>query len=431
MTDLSARLTQMLAATPPVLPADELLRYVARHYEKRDLCLKLWRENGGVPLYLFDEQALLSRAVQFRTAFEAQFPAADFYYAMKSNNHPFLAQSLAAAGFGLDVSSALELQIALDTAAGHIVFSGPGKLDDEHAQAIDRADRVTVLIDSFGELDRLAAMAAARGVCIRAGVRLNPPGPHGWRKFGVGLDRLRSFWETATERPGVQLQGIQFHTSWNMTSIAQTETITALGREIGSWPAELSGRIAFLDIGGGYWPPNGEWLLPEATDGGRIRQLLDGTTPDRSVHFRNPAIGIDEAASCLAKAIRREIFPITQCRVCFEPGRWLSNEAMHIMVSVVDKKEADLVITDAGTNAIGWERFEQDYAPVLNLSQPAMAEQQCHVLGSLCTPHDVWGYSYFGAGIDRGDIPLIPDQGAYTYSLRQHFIKPVPAVVRM
>jgi diaminopimelate decarboxylase len=87
------------------------------------------------------------------------------------------------------------------------------------------------------------------------------------------------------------------------------------------------------------------------------------------------------------------------------------------------------VITDAGTNAVGWERFETDYFPVLNLSRPALSEKPCNVLGSLCTPHDVWGYSYWGEGIEIGDILLIPTQGAYTYSLMQNFIKPLPEVV--
>jgi len=50
------------------------------------------------------------------------------------------------------------------------------------------------------------------------------------------------------------------------------------------------------------------------------------------------------------------------------------------------------------------------------------------VLGSLCTPHDLWGYSYWGSGIEPGDVLLIPCQGAYTYSLRQEFIKPLPEV---
>jgi diaminopimelate decarboxylase len=100
-------------------------------------------------------------------------------------------------------------------------------------------------------------------------------------------------------------------------------------------------------------------------------------------------------------------------------------------MSVIDKKSEDIVITDAGTNAIGWERFESDYFPVINLSQPALIENQCHILGCLCTPHDVWGYSYWGSEIGRGDVLLIPMQGAYTYSLRQNFIKGLPEFVSL
>jgi diaminopimelate decarboxylase len=100
-------------------------------------------------------------------------------------------------------------------------------------------------------------------------------------------------------------------------------------------------------------------------------------------------------------------------------------------MTVVDQKGEDLVITDAGTNAVGWERFETDYFPVLNLTRPALTEKPCYILGSLCTPHDVWGFSYFGRDIRVGDVLMIPTQGAYTYSLRQNFIKPVPEVVIM
>ena len=102
---------------------------------------------------------------------------------------------------------------------------------------------------------------------------------------------------------------------------------------------------------------------------------------------------------------------------------------MHIIIQVIDKKAPDLVITDAGTNAVGWERFETDYFPVINLTRSGTKEKPCHVLGSLCTPHDVWGYAYFGQEIREKDILMIPTQGAYTFSLRQEFIKPLPRVV--
>ena len=100
-------------------------------------------------------------------------------------------------------------------------------------------------------------------------------------------------------------------------------------------------------------------------------------------------------------------------------------------MTVVDVKGGDLAITDAGTNAVGWERFEHDYFPVINLSRPALDERPCLVLGSLCTPHDVWGDGCHGASLEPGDVLLIPDQGAYTYSLRQDFIKPLPGVASL
>ena len=131
----------------------------------------------------------------------------------------------------------------------------------------------------------------------------------------------------------------------------------------------------------------------------------------------------------LSAEIHEHLLPIVPCRICLEPGRWICNDAVQLLISVVDKKAADLVITDAGTNTIGWERFETDYCPILNLTRPSLNEQPCHILGSLCTPHDIWGYMYFGDDIRPGDILFIPAQGAYTYSLRQNFIKPLPAVV--
>ena len=118
-------------------------------------------------------------------------------------------------------------------------------------------------------------------------------------------------------------------------------------------------------------------------------------------------------------------------RIALEPGRWVCNDAVHLLMTVVDKKNGDIVITDAGTNAVGWERFEGDYFPVLNLTRPGPNENSCLILGSLCTPHDIWGAAYFGSGIEPGDVLMIPTQGAYTYSLRQDFIKPIPHVVAL
>ena len=47
------------------------------------------------------------------------------------------------------------------------------------------------------------------------------------------------------------------------------------------------------------------------------------------------------------------------------------------------------------------------------------------VYGSLCTPHDLWGYTCYAAGLAPGDVLLLPAQGSYVQTLAQRFIKPV------
>jgi diaminopimelate decarboxylase len=116
--------------------------------------------------------------------------------------------------------------------------------------------------------------------------------------------------------------------------------------------------------------------------------------------------------------------------VWVEPGRWISTPAMHILLQVIDKKNRGTVITDGGISMLGWERPLSEFIPVVNLSRPSVREIRKNIFGSLCTPDDIWGFSVFAAGIETGDILLIPDQGAYTYSLRQSFIKPRSRVVR-
>jgi diaminopimelate decarboxylase len=282
-------------------------------------------------------------------------------------------------------------------------------------------------MDSFSELGRLEAAAAQRGVSVTAGVRLTA-NPHGlWRKFGIPLVELGRFFDEANKCRHVDLQGLQVHTSWNLDPSAQTDFIRLLGDTLRQLPSSHVSRLRFVDIGGGYWPEQGEWIQAAATPAGTIRGLLaPDEAPSRERYWRR-GTPIEQFAEQLASAVGDHLTDVADVTICLEPGRWLCNDAMHLLMTVVDCKASDLVITDAGANAVGWERFETDFFPVVNLTRPAMTEHPCDIHGCLCTPHDIWGYSYWGQDIAPGDVLVVPSQGAYTYSLRQDFIKPIPA----
>ncbi|MCG6879368.1 MAG: alanine racemase [Deltaproteobacteria bacterium] len=427
-SDLQNDLQSILQQKTPLLPMAELRSFVEHYFSCREKYLRIL-EKYPPPVYILESDVLKEKVRQFQEAFKRVLPEVSFYYAVKSNNNPEVARILLQWNFGLDVSSGLELKMALNLNADDIVFSGPGKTDLELTLATLHAEQVTVLIDSFSELHRLEAIAASRNKRVRAGVRLttNPNGL--WRKFGILPHTLPAFWKEAGQCPHVMLQGLQFHTSWNLSPEAQIDFIKRLGKLLAKEFNPFRKEIVFIDVGGGYWPPQGEWLQAAGTPAGRIRRALGKGADPGANHYRFPATPIESFADQLGVAIEEHLFKSVSCRICLEPGRWICNDVMHLFISVIDKKAPDLVITDAGTNAIGWERFETDYFPILNLTRPILKERACHILGSLCTPHDVWGYSYWGEDIRPGDILMVPMQGAYTYSLRQNFIKPVPPVI--
>jgi len=422
------RAAEILRHQTPRLDRKTIENHVARFLEQSSIFLKA-SENHGSPLYIIDTACLTDRAERFREAFEEHLPRVTPFFAVKSNNHPFIGQTLTKVGFGLDVSSGTELESAIALGASNIIFSGPGKTPSELERAALHSDRVTVLLDSFGELNRIEEAAERRGCTVNAGVRLTTEERGLWRKFGIPLGELPRFFSEARDARHVRLRGLQFHTSWNLNPGNQIAFIERVGRTLRDMKEEFLRQIEFLDIGGGYWPPEGEWLHAESTPEGRLRELLGPEERRVLDHRYFESVPIDVFASRIAEALEQHIFPILDCDVFVEPGRWICNNAMHILLTVVDKKADDLVITDGGTNALGWERFETDYFPVINVTRPSREEIPCLILGSLCTPHDVWGYACFGEGVEEGDVLLIPDQGAYTYSLRQNFIKPLPRVV--
>jgi diaminopimelate decarboxylase len=424
------RAAELLNQQTPQLDKLELKRFVQSFLDRRAVFLRNAHEMGS-PLYLIDTETLTARAKQFKEAFSTVIPDLKVYYALKSNCHPLIATTLINEGIGLDVSSGLELETALDCGAKSIVFSGPGKQPEELELAVKHADSVTVLLDSFSELEKLEEVAARLGVTVTAGVRLTTHESGIWRKFGIPLNHLEGFFKAAEKCRYISLHGLQFHLSWNLNPEPHIVFIARLGAELRGFERRHREKIKFLDIGGGFWPEQGEWLQPAATPQGMLQTALSENPTGPLKHYRRASSSISDFAGHIAQALKKQLPTDMNCTICTEPGRWLCNDTMHILLTVVDRKSSDVVITDGGTNAVGWERFETDYFPVINLSRPSLYEHECLVAGSLCTPHDIWGYSYFGEGIRKGDVLLVPNQGAYTYSLRQQFIKPLPNCIEL
>ena len=393
----------------------DLARVAAQILEKRSALLDLAARHP-TPFYVFDGEALREALASFERAFSAHLPGHQPFYAVKSNHHPLVVEEAARSGYGLDVSSGRELRQALAVPGCPIVFSGPAKSAADLELALEHADRVTVHLDSFRELTRLGAATDATGRSIQAGVRVSTDHHGAWSKFGIPLRDLARFWRAARAHPGIALQGIQFHLSWNRDAAPYLRIIEDLAQTLArDLTAEERAGVTFIDVGGGY--------RPHRLEG----EFVDGEGGDHAYTVK-ASIPLAEYAQAIGAAVERHLAPLVRARYYTEPGRIVSTYAMHIVLGVVDRKADDLVIVDGGINMVGWERYLHIHCPVVNLTRPAMREIQARLGGSLCDCEDLWGFHCYGEALEEGDVLVVPFQGAYTFCVAQDFIRPIPAV---
>lgn len=414
------------------LPVSVLYDYLEGFDKKREVFLNSARD-FHTPQYFYDCQNMIFQIEKFKDSFSRNLPRFQIFYAIKSNCFSGIVNDIAKAGLGLDASSGHELSMALKTDCRKILFTGPGKTDEELDLALNNSGRVTLLIDSFGELGRLSRLSRRMtgiGPPLVVGVRVQGPKKSRWDKFGIPLNDLSSILETIVRLNGIIPGGIQFHSSWNMDPARQISMIKDLGKYLKNMPGHLHGYLKFIDIGGGFWPEQGEFLQPQNTLVGRLALLLGANVKLKRTYYYHPSSRIDSFARGIANALLTQPDPLKHIEVFMEPGRWISNSSMHILLSVMEQKGSEVIITDGGINLLGWERPMTEFIPVINLSKKSLKERRIKIFGPLCTPDDVWGYSVFGGDISPGDVLLIPDQGAYTYSLSQSFIKPIARVIK-
>ena len=411
------------------LKPGELFGIIDRVIERRETYLTI-AEKYGTPHYLVDAPALNAQVSRFNSAFEGAGRPVHTHYAFKANPTLQVVTLIRDAGVAADVSSGIELELALALGFERIVFSGPAKTDDELRLASENADRVTVHIDSFRDLANLDRVARSVGAVVRAGIRLNTTAHGLWTKFGIPLSALPDFLDAAEKTAHVVLEGVQFHLSWNRDASRYLETLALLGPILKAHAPRTKNGWRFVDIGGGFYPEDDEAVYPWMTVENRARALVEGLAegpPDDwdLSYLLQRVTPIEQMASAIIEALKSHLDTSGALELWVEPGRYLANQSVHLLLGVRDVKGEALAITDGGTNLLGWERLESEHCPLINLSRPSREQIRINVYGSLCTPHDIWGYTCYASHLAPGDILMLSAQGSYVQTLAQRFIKPI------
>ena len=326
------------------------------------------------------------------------------HYAMKANPMPAVVQHMAGLVDGIDVASADEMQVALDSGMDreHISFAGPGKSPADLKRAV--AAGITVNLESEQEMERIADAGQALGSRPSVAVRVNPDFQlkssgmkmgGGSQQFGVDAERVPAMLARLGE---LDLDFIGFHIysgSQNLKAEsimeAQVQTFRLAVRLADSAP----GPVRLLNIGGGlgipYFP--GEQPLDPAPVGDNLETLLDACEAD-----------------------------LPGAAVAMEMGRYLVGEAGLYVCRIIDRKESRgqvFLVTDGGLHhhlaASGnfGQIIRKNYPVTIGTRVVGDARETASVVGPLCTPLDLLADRMDLARADVGDLVVVFQSGAY------------------
>lgn len=366
---------------------------------------RLARRVGSTPFFAYDRRLIVERVALLRGLLPARLSLG---YAVKANPMPAVVHLLASLVDSLDVASAYEMRLALDTGAdpSRVSFAGPGKTTAELEQAV--ASGVTIEVESSGEGSRVVAAGEELGIRPRVAVRVNPDfavrgsgmrmggGP---QQFGVDAEQVPQLVRDL-HAAGVDLVGFHvFAGSQNLSAELLMQAQERTVELVLALSADAPQPVRYVNLGGGFGVPYfpHDQPLDIAAVAANLTELVDGR---------------------LAPALPEADFVI-------ELGRYLVAEAGVYVTRVVDRKVSrgsTYLVVDGGMHhqlaASGnlGQVIRRNYPLAVGGRVSAEPEETATVVGCLCTPLDLLGDRVELPRADVGDLVVVFQAGAYGLS---------------
>ena len=392
----------------------------------------------GTPAYVMDEDDFRRRARAFRDEFTAPFErtlaGADVYYAGKA----FLCSAVAAwvmqEGLCLDVCSLGELSVAMRVGfpGNKIGMHGNNKSAEEIRAGLTYGVG-RIVVDSFHEIERVAAIAAELDVVAPVMVRVT-----------VGVEaHTHEFIATAHEdqKFGFSLAGGQAEAAVLAVLAQDRLHLLGLHSHIGSQIFDVSGfEIAARRLV--------ELHVKVATEHGYLMPEMDlGGGYGMSYTSQHTPMTPAELGDQLAGVVRRELKPLADAvpgarvpRISIEPGRSIVGPSTFTLytvgtvkdVQVNDRAQRLYVAVDGGmSDNVRTALYDADYSCTLANRASDAAPRVARVVGKHCESGDIVVMDeYLPADITPGDLVAVPGTGAYCRALSsQYNHTPRPPVI--
>jgi diaminopimelate decarboxylase len=370
----------------------------------------LTERNEPLSAYVYDLEALRRHAAMMINSLPS---GCELFYAIKANSDLPILQTLAPLVHGFEVSSGGELAwVRKNFSTIPIVFSGPGKTDNELTQAVHH-NVAAIHVESLGELQRLACLTKRYGRTIPILLRVNLSlqqlaattlmmggGP---TPFGIPADQLPACLEWLRAHPEIQVQGFHFHLlSHQLDAKAHLQLLDGYLSQAVQWSRDYALPLHHINVGGGI-----------------------------GINYREPDKQFDWALfSSGLKELREKWKSGPSIR--FECGRYITALCGYYAMQVIDIKEAfgrHYVVARGGTH-----QFRTPYAqghshpffvmPVEHwpypFARPLIRKENVSIVGQLCTPKDVIAFDAAIEEVRCNDMLIFPYAGAYAWHISHH-----------
>ncbi|MFE5211022.1 diaminopimelate decarboxylase [Streptomyces sp. NPDC056600] len=360
----------------------------------------------GTPVYVLDEAEVRERCRAYRDS----FPDADILYAAKAFLCRAMIHWMDEEGFGLDVCSAGELELAVTAGfpPERIVLHGNAKSPHDLQSAL-RFGVGRIVIDSPSEIARLAAAVGRHGhqkVMLRVVPGVSAGGHEKIRtgtedqKFGLSISDGYAQHAVARvlDQPQLELTGLHCHLGSQITSVKPY--LVAVRRLVGLMSrlhAQHGLALPELDLGGGHgiaYRP-GERALDLTALAHRVRAEL--------------------VEACAAAGL-------TVPRLIIEPGRAVAGPAgvaLYRVLAVKRTGDRRYVAVDGGMSDNPRPAlYGVRYAPSLVGRHSTADRARVTVVGRHCEAGDVIAADVeLPADVRPGDLLAVPVAGAYHLSM--------------
>lgn len=357
-------------------------------------------EKNGTGYYFFEESKLRQNIAEIREAFGANL---ELCYSIKANYYFGLLDQILNSGLSFDCASLMELEMLLQkqVPANRIWVNTPF-LSDELLRVCSEQG-IMVVADS---LEQLRVLAQTERI-VHIGLRLNFPSLESSR-FGIALTE-----DTLSELHGI-LKNAPFTLRMLHTHFSGTlRSAGAFGKRVEkltqAYKASFSDySIELLNVGGG----------------------LAGTMPDSLAAQFDYTIPTWAEYASMASQMGMNELP-DSVRLTLEPGMALVSNTFGFLAEVISTKEIDnrsIALLNT-TNLFLKPTGHQKQLPFEVIQRSRSGKGSHELVGISCMENDLLGH--YEGSLNKGDLVIFQNVGAYTQSYRPDFIFGAPAIIEV